>query len=157
MDLNLHAVKESDINTITEKGSLIFTEQKNLYILSDSRIKITDTIIIDKESDLTNNKIENKLILVKENKTIYIYIKSSNKFEKVSNGASKKDRIKIEPYEGQTRITYPIPLEENNILLLLKNGVLLEEGIDYTKYSSIDFDLKTPLEKDLDYINIIIL
>ncbi|WCS68324.1 hypothetical protein Goe21_02140 [Bacillus phage vB_BsuM-Goe21] len=151
MKLSFRAIKESLINSISTIGTIIFTNERNLYIVGSNgqKLKISDLIVVESEDELNSltEKIQNKLYLTKDNYKIYIW--NGSIFKPITDGSNSKKRETIAPLKGQSSFTVPFSFNTGGSLKIYRNGVFQDLNIDYTEDQSTNsILLKTPTDDD---------
>jgi hypothetical protein len=139
------------LDTITKSGSIVFTDEKNLYIVnSDStKTKITDTIFVDDEYELLQmTKFVNKIYVTKNNWKMYAWDGTNIQLLSGGGGANSNGietvRESISANDGQTLIRTPFSYPLGGKLKVYRDGVLLDLNIDYTEVDSLHILLSEP-------------
>jgi hypothetical protein len=157
LKISFRATHESILDTITKSGSIVFTDEKNLYIVnSDStKTKITDTIFVDDEYELLNmTKYINKIYIAKNSWKMYAWDGTNIQLLSGGGGANSNGietvRESITVVDGQTLIRTPFSYPLGGKLKVYKNGVLLDLNVDYTEVDSLHILVNEPaLSTDL--------
>lgn len=141
MNLKFRAINEKFIDSITGTGTVVYTNEKNMYLVKsdNSKMKITDVIFIETDEDIENieGKYLNKVYIAKNNQRMYTW--NGTEFLLLSGGGGAggsvgSTRETVQTAEGQTSIEVPFKYTLGNILKVFKNGVLL----DFSEYSEVD-------------------
>jgi RHS Repeat len=138
MKLSFRAIRESLLNTITAVGSVIFTGDRNLYILrgDGTPMKITDLIFVDTDAEIEamSSPIRDKVYVSRESYMMYTW--SGSEMIPVSGGGGgAPGRIKtVSGTTGSLTVTAPFTFQGTG-MKVYKNGVLMEKGVEYTEAS----------------------
>jgi YD repeat-containing protein len=155
MKLTFRAIQEQILDSITEKGTIVYTNEKNMYIVrSDgTKMKVSDNIFVEDESVLNDlpQKFTDKIYITKNNWKMYTW--DGTVFKLLSGGGgsgggiggiSETQRETISVSEGQTSIKSPFSFPMGGSLKVYKNGVLLDLNKDYTETNSDYIEVMTP-------------
>ena len=153
MNLSFKATQESVIDAINSTGSVIFTNEKNLYLVKSdgTKLKITDTIFTNTTDDLNNvpneQRFLNKIYITKDTWKMYSW--DGEDFILLSSGGGSGSsnietiRETIPVIDGQTIIKLPFTYSMDGSLQVYKNGHFLNKGVDYTELDQLHIQLTT--------------
>ena len=140
--IRFRAVAQSLINTFNKVGEVLFTNERNLYIVGSngSKIKITDVIFVNNEKELEslNEYYIDKIYITKDSYKMYTW--TGVKLVLLSGGGSSSNgtsnsvnttrtEVVIISYETYI-VTVPFEFTEKS-LKVYRNGVLQNLSADY--------------------------
>jgi hypothetical protein len=154
VNLSFKATQENLIDSITDTGSVVFTNEKNLYVVKSdgSKLKITDTIFLESVDDLELIPMEqrflNKIYITKDNWKMYSW--DGEDFVLLSGGGGggsgniETIRETIPVVDGQTIIKLPFTYSMGGSLKVYKNGHLLDINLEYREIDQMHIELFEP-------------
>jgi hypothetical protein len=154
MKLTFRAIQEQILDSITEAGSVVYTNQQNMYIVKGdgTKMKVSDNIFVEDETVLNDlpDKFLDKVYITKNNWKMYTW--DGTVFKLLSGGGgsgggsgiSETQRESVSVIEGQTSIKSPFSFPMGGSLKVYKNGVLLDLDKDYTEVDSDYISVTVP-------------
>jgi hypothetical protein len=157
MNISFRAINEDILDSITKTGTVVFTNEKNLYIVKSdgSKLKITDNIFVSDETELESvDKFPNKIYITKNNWRMYTW--DGESFKLLSGGGTSgggvggvtetiRETVTVE--NGQTIIKVPFSFPTGGSLKVYRNGVLQDLDRDYIELNSTEIEMISPLEE----------
>jgi YD repeat-containing protein len=143
MKLTFRAIQEQILDSITEQGTVIYTNEKNMYIVKSdgTKMKVSDNIFVEDETIMNDlpQKYIDKIYITKNNWRMYTW--DGSVFKLLSGGGgsggtggiSETQRETITVTDGLTSIKVPFSFPIGGNLKVYKNGVLLDLDKDYTE------------------------
>lgn len=153
MKLTFRAIQEQILDSITEKGTIVYTNEKNMYIVKSdgTKMKVSDNIFVEDETVMNDlpEKFLDKIYITKNNWRMYtwdgtVFKLLSGGGGSGSGGISETQRETITVTDGLTTLKVPFSFPVGGNLKVYKNGVLLDLDKDYTENASGTIELVVP-------------
>jgi hypothetical protein len=155
MNISFRAIQESLKDSITQTGTVLFTNEKNMYIVKSdgSKLKISDNVFVENEEELSGltEKFKDKIYVVKDSWKMYSWDGETWKLLSGGGGSggsggsiSETARGTVNATQDQEIIRSPFSFPLGGSLKLYRNGVLQNLGVDYTELSTNSIQVTNP-------------